>query len=322
MQISTGLVAQYTRLVAFHPAIRLGRSALVALLSCLLSLPAFAWGEKGHRIINKLAWQRIPAELPAFLRAASVGAQVEYLGPEPDRWRSPMEAELAAAQGPEHYINLESADRLGELPRQRWQFVSKVYAYRAAHPEQAAEMMPERIGLLPWEMTEVEERLQAAFREWRQAKSGHRDTAAIEATIVFYMGWLGHYVADGSQPLHTSVQFNGWLGPNPRGYTTERGIHSLFETEFVDRNIGGDEVRRLVHSAAPLGDVFSGSVAYLRESNRSVERVYQMEKVGELGGEGSAESRRFVAERLAAAVTMLDSLWLTAWRNSADAVSR
>jgi len=29
-----------------------------------------------------------------------------------------------------------------------------------------------------------------------------------------------------------------------------------------------------------------------------------------------------VAERLAAAVTMLDSLWLTAWRNSADAVSR
>jgi hypothetical protein len=63
-------------------------------------------------------------------------------------------------------------------------------------------------------------------------------------------------------------------------------------------------------------------VAYLRESNRSVERVYQMEKAGELGGEGSAESRRFVAERLAAAVTMLDSLWLTAWRNSADAVSR
>jgi hypothetical protein len=47
-----------------------------------------------------------------------------------------------------------------------------------------------------------------------------------------------------------------------------------------------------------------------------------MEKAGELGGEGSAESRRFVAERLAAAVTMLDSLWLTAWRNSADAVSR
>ena len=319
MQISTGLVAQYTQFVAFRSAIRLGRAALVAVLSCLLSLPAFAWGDKGHRIVNRAAWQRLPAEMPAFLRADHVGAQLEYLGPEPDRWRSSMEEELAAAQGPEHYINFETADLLGELPRQRWEFVQRVYAYRAAHPEQV-EMLPERIGLLPWEMTEVEERLQAAFREWRLARAEHRDTAPVEASIIFYMGWLGHYVADGSQPLHTSVQFNGWSGPNPYRYTTEHGIHAQFETEFVNKNIGDDDVRRFVHPATPMGDVFTGSLAYLRDSNRSVEPVYQLEKAGELSGEGSAASRRFVAERLGAAVTMLDSMWLTAWRNSANPV--
>jgi hypothetical protein len=258
----------------------------------------------------------MPAEMPAFLRAPAVGAQIEYLGPEPDRWKSPLEQELGGAQSPEHYINLETADRLGELPRQRWQFVREVYDYRAAHPEQAAEMLPERIGLLPWEMTEVEQRLQTAFREWRLAKSERRDTAPIEAAIVFYMGWLGHYVADGSQPLHTTVQYNGWIGPNPHGYTTERKIHVQFETEFVNNNVDGDDVRRFVHSAAPLGDVFVGNVAYIRDSNRYVERVYQLDKAGGFTSAGTAESRRFVAERLAAAVTMLDSMWLTAWQNS------
>jgi hypothetical protein len=48
---------------------------------------------------------------------------------------------------------------------------------------------------------------------------------------------LGHYVADGSQPLHTTIQYNGWVGSNPNGYTTEHGIHSQFESTYVAVNI-------------------------------------------------------------------------------------
>ena len=54
---------------------------------------------------------------------------------------------------------------------------------------------------------------------------------------MFYAGWLGHYVADGSQPLHTTIQYNGWTGPNPNGYTTEHKIHAQFETAFVIANV-------------------------------------------------------------------------------------
>ncbi len=43
----------------------------------------------------------------------------------------------------------------------------------------------------------------------------------MEAAIIFYAGWLGHYVGDGSQPLHVTVNYNGWTGPNPHGYTTD-----------------------------------------------------------------------------------------------------
>src|ERR1022692_3331273 len=46
-----------------------------------------------------------------------------------------------------------------------------------------------------------------------------KNTKPSEAEIVFLAGWLGHYVGDGSQPLHTSIQYNGWVGPNPHGYS-------------------------------------------------------------------------------------------------------
>ena len=35
--------------------------------------------------------------------------------------------------------------------------------------------------------------------------------------IAFYMGWVGHYVADAAQPLHNSIHHDGWSGANPKG---------------------------------------------------------------------------------------------------------
>ena len=41
--------------------------------------------------------------------------------------------------------------------------------------------------------------------------SEHKDTAPAEEAILFYAGWLGHYAGDGSQPLHTTINYNGWV---------------------------------------------------------------------------------------------------------------
>lgn len=268
-------------------------------------------------MINRLAWQQLPAEMPSFLRQRAVGDEIEYLGPEPDRWRSPMEPELASAQGPEHYLNLELADRLGTLPSRRWEYVRELYAYGAKHPDQAAEMVPEKVGLQPWEATEIEQRMQAAFRTWREENAAHRDTQPTERAIVFYMGWLGHYVADASQPLHTTVHSNVWSGPNPNGYTTEHGIHVQFESQFVDDNIGAEQVAPFLKRPQPLENVFQDYVAYMRESHGHVEQLYQLEKAGGFVGKGTPESVRFTEQRMAAGANMLADMWLTAWRNSA-----
>ena len=110
-------------------------------------------------IINRLAINHLPADAPAFLRSEAALSEIEYLGPEPDRWRSPAEPELVAAQAPEHFIDLEPADALGPLPRRRFDFEASVFA---------SGQRPEKIGLQPWEATEVWERLKAALREYRR----------------------------------------------------------------------------------------------------------------------------------------------------------
>jgi hypothetical protein len=263
-------------------------------------------------MINRLAISNLPEDTPAFLRSEAAISEIEYLGPEPDRWRSPAEPELSAAQAPEHFIDLEPTDALGPLPRRRLDFEAQAFA---------GGQRPEKIGLQPWEATEVWERLKAALREYRQLSAAHQDTAAVEQAAIFYAGWLGHYVGDASQPLHTTVQYNGWTGPNPNGYTTEHKIHWQFEGQFVGANLHLPEIQaKMTAPHAIDGDMFDSYVGYLRHSATYVEKVYQLEKAGGFTGAGSPESRDFTAERLAAGASMLRDMIYTAWVKSAEPV--
>ncbi len=282
-------------------------------LALLLPHDARAWGNEGHKMINRLAASSLPANVPAFLRSPEAISEIEYLGPEPDRWRSPSEPELVAAQAPEHFIDLELADKLGALPRYRFEF--EAAAVKAG-------LQPEKIGLQPWEATEVWERLKNALRNYRQLKAAGADTRAVEAAAIFYAGWLGHYVGDASQPLHTTIDYNGWVGPNPNGYTTEHKIHWQFEGPFVAANITPGMVEpRMTPMHAVEGDFFTNYLAYLRQSQTYVEKVYQLEKAGGFTGAGSAESRDFTAARLAVGASMLRDLIYTAWLESAKPVA-
>jgi len=112
-----------------HSSFLSAATAIVALFSVALQpTSAYAWGNEGHRMINRLAAQALPADVPAFLRTEAAINEIEYLGPEPDRWRSPAEPELSAVQGAEHFIDLEPADALGPLPHRRMDFDAKVFA--------------------------------------------------------------------------------------------------------------------------------------------------------------------------------------------------
>ena len=293
--------------------------ALIALV-LLQSGAAVAWGNEGHVAINRVAAQKLPAAMPRFLRRAV--SEIAYLGPEPDRWRSPSEIALKNAQEPDHFIDLERVSWLDQLPPGRYEFYRKLYEKRAstiAHPDNdhPDDYLPERVGLQPYITIEVYGRLKAAFREYRQRQTSHQPTQAVQQAIIFYAGWLGHYVADGSQPLHTTIHYNGWVGPNPNGYTTQHLIHARFETAYVAANITAQDFAGLVKSPQLLDDPFAQYIAFLKKSNGLVDNVYALEKAGGFTGKGSPAAFDFTTHRLAAGSQMLLDLWYTAWLESA-----
>jgi hypothetical protein len=294
-------------------------TSLVLLALSLVETPgALGWGDEGHVYVNRVAAEKIPAEMPRFFRHAV--AEIAYLGPEPDRWRLPSEYALKNAQEPDHFIDLERVDWLNPLPQGRYEFYRKLYEKRAATADHPDDYLPEHVGLQPYITMEVYGRLKASFREYRQLSAAHQPTQPVERAIIFYAGWLGHYVADGSQPLHATIHYNGWVGPNPKGYTTQHGIHSLFESAYMGKNVTAKDFGKLVHPAERLTDPFADYVGYLKESNRQVETVYELEKAGGFAGKGSPEAFAFTTRRLAAGSQMLLNLWYTAWIESAASV--
>jgi hypothetical protein len=265
--------------------------------------------------VNRVAAEKLPPDTPIFLRSAV--AELAYLGPEPDRWREEPDPALKSAQEPDHYFDLERIAWLDKLPEGRYEFYQKLYEKRAQTKDNPDDYLPERVGLQPYIVMEIFDRLKNGFREYRQLQNRHQPTDFIERKIVFYAGWLGHYVADGSQPLHTTIHYNGWVGANPKGYAAGGGIHAEFETVYVSRNIAMTDFANLVQAPEHIANPFGSYIQYLRNSNKLVERVYELDKGGGFRDAGSKEAFDFTTRRLAAGSQMLVNLWYTAWLDSA-----
>ena len=289
-------------------------SVLIIALAVLLPTLSSGWGDVGHTTINRAAADKIPSVMPPFLKAAA--SRIAWLGPEPDRWRSELERPLNNAQAPDHFIDLEYVDWLQPLPPDRYRFIQAIYEYRALHPHSGVPE-PEKIGFQPYITIEIFDRLKVAFRQYRHAQAGEDSKADAEADAIFYAGWLGHYVGDGSNPMHTSIQYNGWVGPNPKGFTTAHDVHAKMETVFVNANPEVTRITDMVGKPRHLDHPFEDYIAYLRESQSRIERAYQLEKQGGFDGRGTPESREFIRQQLGRGAQMLLNLWYTAWVDSA-----
>jgi hypothetical protein len=279
----------------------------------LFSTPAAAWGEEGHRYINRVAAEHIPDDVPPFLKAAS--QRLTFLGPEPDRWRDSKELfkALGEVNGPDHFIDIDNAAEFATLPNDRYQYAE----WLRAHGKD-----PKDIGFLPYAILEGYQKVQVLFRIWRDPQHA-AEREQIEQNIIYYAGVLGHYVADGSQPLHATIHYNGWsTSANPDNFTREP-LHGRFESDYVRAQIKPEDFTALVKTAQRLNDPFAEIVNYLLESNRLAPQLYRMDKTARWDANNrNADSKKFVTERLAAASQMLVNLWYTAWVNSQDARSQ
>ena len=309
----------------------------VSLILLLIGNPngSFAWSNRGHRAVNLIAAESFPKQMPAFIRSAAAIRQISYLGPEPDRWRPEIAPELGSTSSPDHVFRLELGEQLGSLPRRRYDLLHDLEQLHDAQKDSAGLMTAQHIGTMPWQSLEVFERLVSAFHSYRIVNgefpaAGYADMAPmtkddmpdVEASILFYSGWLGHYIGDGCMPLHDTVNLAGWAeNENPHGYNTKGEIHHRLEV-VVDAALetGKLDPKKIEQQVAParhLDDPFVAILDYVRMENGHQEEVYQIDQRGGITGSGSPELHRFVEKRMSEGGAMLRDLIYTAWIDSA-----
>ena len=298
---------------------RLRRHCVALLVTgCLMApAPVLAWGREGHFYINRAAAIALPADMPAFMHTPDAVRMITYFGPEPDRWNSL--GGLNESLRPEHYVLLELADLAGPFPATRLEYIHALTEAQKTHPDQAADLTPYHVGVQPYSALEVYGRLLAAMREYRRLSAAHEDTKPVEAGILLYAGWMGHYVGDGANPMHTSVNYNGWIQDNPDGFTdTGHDVHGEWENVFLAAHVKQDDFIGQMTPTHPLQAVFADYVAYLRGSNALVRKTYAIEKAGGFRDAGSPEGLQFTYARLAAGASMLRDMIYSAWLESAS----
>jgi hypothetical protein len=308
---------------------------VLTILSAVVAAPVVrAWDAEGHRIVSALAIDLLPSSLPAFFRDPRVRESVLFLSNEADRWRGTTTHPIGHENKPDHYIDL---DLLGEfslapatLPPFRYDYVEAMAIAKHEHPEKVSpydaskdrDKSLEWPGFLPHAIVEQYAKLEASLRTLRilEAVGDAATPAEIEAArwnAIVHMGHLSHFVGDAAQPLHTTKHFNGWAGPNPNGYTTDRKFHSLVDGGLIERHgITADVVRGRVRAERTIEPTspFPAVMEHIGRAFVEVEPLYRLEKSGELAKDAG---RELIANRLADAAGFLSSLYLSAWNASA-----
>ena len=284
---------------------------LFALLIVACAQPLFAWGEKGHYLSNEAATFGLPNDMPAFFYRAF--PELIYLSYDPDRWRGAGES-LDAVNPPDHFLDYDWLAEV-KLPPNRYKYIAILGSTGVLRRHG---IYNDALGFLPWRIAELSQRLEQLFRIWRNTRDA-RDRAFVERDIIHTAGVLGHFVADGANPHHASINFNGWIEPNPNHYATDCDTHGRFETEFVSHVMQIEDVTP--HLAAPKlrTDYFGTALAEVQDSNHLVEKLYQMDRDGgfNIFKPLQPEAKTFAAERLAVGASLLRDIWWSTWQNSA-----
>ena len=278
--------------------------ALLALLGLALSLvpvPAAAWGFTGHRMIARKAVATLPDEMrPAFEGNADYLVE-QAISPDLQR---------VGPSDPDHFLDMDTfgPDPLATVSRVEAETVARLGKDAAAR------------GRVPWKIDEVYRGLVAAFRAQDLPRALER------------AGTLCHFIADAHVPLHATENYDGQL-------TGQRGIHSRWESDLVERNRLQLDALVQPTAAQHVDDPFAFALRVLRESYVHSLALLASDRESVTGKDlaetpeddryddeyytrlYARESARLVA-RLGASASATGSLWRSAWEEAGRPVPR
>lgn len=318
----------------------------VALLA-LASSAVQAWNFPGHKMVTLLALERAmrPASeespsaegLPAFLNDPSVRRRIAEQSGEPDRWRGTRAVYLSHENAPDHFLDVEDLDQFGltlkTIPKERMEYVAAMAIAGERNPEKLAPYDASKDwdkskrwpGFLPHAILEHYAKLQSSFNSYRilevLVKEGRANEEWLQQpreNVIYHMGVLSHFVGDTAQPLHTTRHYNGWVGDNPDGFTTEKNFHSYIDGGVVDLHKFSeaslkDQVLQVPVVSVNIKDPWNDVLAYIERSHGRMRPLYELQKSGDLQRE---TGKAFIGECLVDGATMLATLYESAWKAS------
>lgn len=304
-----------------------GRSIAIALSLglCLTPVTAVSWGAVGHRIVGVLAVEGLPSDVPAFLRGPAAAEAMGELAREPDRAKAAGRIH-DRNRDPAHNVDIDDEGKiLGAIPFTTLPETREDYetALRAGGTNSWD------AGYLQYAIIDAYQQVARDFANWRVVAYGERhskgerkawyrrDRIRREAILMADLGYLAHFVGDGSQPLHTSSHYNGWGdGPNPEGFTRDK-IHGPFEGAFVAGSVTPPMARAAMRPFQDCGcPVERRVIDYILDTNQQVAPLYRLWGQGAFQP-GREDGARFVADRLGDGASELRDLIVLAWRESA-----
>lgn len=220
-------------------------SFLVAAICIVLlynSEPAGTWGFFGHKKINRMAVFTLPTEMMGFYKK-----HIDYLtehAVDPDKRRYAVEDEAAR-----HYIDI---DHYGEHA-----FDSVPMFWKKA-VEKYTEDTLKAYGINPWHVEKMMYRLTEAFKK-----------EDIDG-ILHNSADLGHYIADGHVPLHTTENYNGQL-------TNQKGIHGFWESRIPE--LKSESYDYWIGQAHYIDKPIVMAWNTIKSSNAAVDSVLTFEKM-------------------------------------------
>lgn len=267
----------------------------------VLAAVAQAFDGQGHWQATQAAVRALPADVPAFFRSGvdemADGAM------DPDVFKLDSLPQLRNGEYPEHYFDIELLQ--GRTPpARRYEFLD-LCARQG--------MDPGKVGTLPYALAEWTQRLTVAFAQHRRWP----DNRILQHKCLVYAGILAHYAQDACQPLHTTIHYDGRVGPD--GKSPRSGIHAKVDAVIqkvpVEPAVLAKEMK-----VEPLDQLWPGILRQLEASHALVDKTYALEKEWPARATplpADSKAADFARDRLAAAARFTANLYLTAWRDSA-----
>ncbi len=246
-------------------------AALIA--GVIVPQSGFAWGERGHDTITRVAARLLAARIATGTPLATQLGRREYmlghLANIPDiLWRNQGQ-EIEKVNAPTHFLDLEYVSPelkfatvpktpKGALARMKELCASRPGGYACPTKPDAA-LDESSAGTAPWRIAQL---YRMTVESLKASKAGQKiDSAAVDRAFVT-AGIMSHFVGDLGNPYHATANYDGWD-------TAQGGIHGYFEGSVVATYRMAFEQE--VYDAALAGGGFERAMQQIPAGERSTQ---------------------------------------------------